>query len=232
MQDQDLRTKDSFLLPCWTLHLPVLHLAALYNFKLKTSHMISGHILSWSKSALLKQQICVDVHQLKFWTIFQNNSTLKWPKLQPPNNPVQQMNVNLTSHCKMLISHFSWKYSHHRSDVLCLTFILWEEGAGEGKQGQQRVWVYSLFLKLPGWRGCMCQLTSGSCCLTQSARPSWRSCLCHLPLWSHLHLCVIFFRVCMCSEELDGLGIGNRISEPVTKRPLVQNQSSCSTKRR
>lgn len=134
MQDQDLRTKDSFLLPCWTLHLPVLHLAALYNFKLKTSHMISGHILSWSKSALLKQQICVDVHQLKFWTIFQNKSTLKWPKLQPPNNPVQQMNVNLTSHCKMLISHFDWKYSHHRSDVLCLTFILWEEGAGERKQ--------------------------------------------------------------------------------------------------
>lgn len=99
----------------------------------------------------------------------------------------------------------------------------------KGSKGQQRVWVYSLFLKLPGQQGCRCQLTSGSCCLTQSARPRWRSCLCHLPLRSHLHLCVIVFWVCMCSEELDGLGIGNRISEPVTKRPLVQNQSSCTS---
>lgn len=45
----------------------------IYTFKLRTSHMIWGHILSWSKSALLKQQSCADVHQLKFWPIFQNN---------------------------------------------------------------------------------------------------------------------------------------------------------------
>lgn len=105
-----------------------LVLATLYTFKLKTSHMISGHILSWSKSALPKQQICVDVHQLKSRTIFQNKSTLKWPKLQPPNNPVWQMNVNLTSRCKMLISHFNWKIEP--SQKWCITPCLYSPGEG------------------------------------------------------------------------------------------------------